>query len=63
MPNVVPVVVIPLVGSALDSRQAPWAFVVLAGFVAVVGLANLREPSATTPGAQPHATGFRDHAE
>jgi predicted MFS family arabinose efflux permease len=62
-PNVVPVVVIPLVGSALDTRHAPWAFLVLAAFVAAAGLLNLRQPSATAPGSQPHATGFRDHAE
>jgi MFS transporter, DHA1 family, putative efflux transporter len=44
-PNVVPMVVIPLVGSALGSRYAPWAFFLLAAFVATAGLANLGKPS------------------
>jgi len=46
-PNVVPIFVIPLVGSALGSRHGPWAFLVLAAFVAAAGIANLREPPAT----------------
>ena len=46
-PNVVPIVVIPLVGSALGSRHGPWAFLMLAAFVAAAGIANLRQPSAT----------------
>jgi hypothetical protein len=50
-PNVVPIFVIPLVGSALGGRYAPWAFVLLAAFVAAAGLANLRQPSATAPGS------------
>jgi MFS family permease len=49
-PNVVPIVVIPLVGSALGSQYAPWAFVLLAAFVAAAGLVNLRQPSANAPG-------------
>jgi len=44
-PNVVPMVVIPLVGSALGTRYAPWAFFLLAAFVATAGLANLGKPS------------------
>jgi MFS family permease len=45
-PNVVPIVVIPLVGSALGSRSAPWAFVLLAAFVAAAGIVNCRQPPA-----------------
>src|SRR5215472_3825679 len=51
-PNVVPMVVIPLVGSALGSRYAPWAFLLLAAFVAAAGLANLRKPPADAPGSK-----------
>jgi MFS family permease len=40
-PNVVPMIVIPLVGSALARGNAPTAFVVLAAFVAVAGAVNL----------------------
>jgi hypothetical protein len=36
-PNIVPMLVIPLVGTALDHRQAPLAFALLAGFVALAG--------------------------
>ncbi len=43
-PNVVPMFVIPLVGTALDHQQAPLAFVLLAVFVAVTALVNLTEP-------------------
>lgn len=45
-PNVMPIVVIPLVGSVLGSRHAPWAFVALAAFVAAVGVASLHQPPA-----------------
>jgi len=62
-PNVVPIVVIPLVGSALDSRHAPWAFLALAAFVAAAGFANLRQPQPITLGRQGHATGSDDRAE
>jgi len=51
-PNVAPMVVIPLVGSALDSRYAPWAFLLLAAFVAAAGLANLGKPSEDAPGSR-----------
>jgi predicted MFS family arabinose efflux permease len=44
-PNVVPMVAIPLVGSALENGHAPLAFIVLAAFVAVVGVLNLSSPS------------------
>ena len=45
-PNVVPIFVIPLVGSALDTGHAPSAFVALAAFVAAAGIANMRQPQA-----------------
>jgi Major Facilitator Superfamily len=51
-PNVVPIVVIPLVGSALGSRSAPWAFVLLAAFIAAAGIVNFREPPAQVPGSR-----------
>jgi predicted MFS family arabinose efflux permease len=44
-PNVVPMVAIPLVGSALENGHAPLAFIVLAAFVAIVGVLNLSSPS------------------
>jgi predicted MFS family arabinose efflux permease len=43
-PNVVPMFVIPLVGTALDHRHAPFAFVLLAVFVAATALLNLTRP-------------------
>ena len=52
-PNVMPIVVIPLVGSVLASRYAPWAFVVLAVFVAAAGLASLHQPPASEPAPHP----------
>jgi hypothetical protein len=51
-----PVVVIPLVGSALGSRHAPWAFVALAAFVAAVGLASLHRPPASEAAPRPPVT-------
>ena len=55
-PNVVPMIVISFVGTALDNGQAPLAFVLLAAFVVLAGLFNLTEPSiradrATAPAA------------
>jgi predicted MFS family arabinose efflux permease len=44
-PNVVPMIVIPLVGSALDHGHAPLAFVLLAAFAAVAAALNLTAPS------------------
>jgi len=44
-PNVVPMFAIPLVGSALSQHNAPFAFVLLAVFVAFAGLLNLTAPS------------------
>jgi len=41
-PNVIPIVVIPLVGSALSSGHGTWAFLILAAFVAAVAMTNLR---------------------
>jgi predicted MFS family arabinose efflux permease len=43
-PNVVPMIVIPFVGSALDHGHAPLAFVLLAVFVGLAGVANLVPP-------------------
>ena len=43
-------------GSALDRQYAPWAFLMLAAFVAAAGIANLRQPPANTPGSHPHVT-------
>jgi len=48
-PNIVPIFVIPLVGSALGSRHASLAFLVLAAFVAVVAIANLRGMTPIAP--------------
>jgi hypothetical protein len=48
-PNVVPIVVIPLVGSALGSRHGTAAFLILAAFVAAVAIANLRQPPESAP--------------
>ena len=48
-PNVMPIAVIPLVGSVLGGRHAPWAFVALAAFVAAVGVASLHQPPASEP--------------
>jgi DHA1 family chloramphenicol resistance protein-like MFS transporter len=44
-PNVVPMVVIPFVGTALDHGHAPLAFVLLAAFVVLAGLGNLSDPA------------------
>ena len=52
-PNVMPIVVIPLVGSVLGGPHAPWAFVVLAAFVAAVGLVSLHRPPAGKPAPHP----------
>jgi hypothetical protein len=41
-PNVIPIVVIPLVGTALGSRHGSSAFLILAVFVAAVAIASLR---------------------
>jgi len=43
-PNIVPMLVIPLVGTALDHRNAPLAFALLAAFVAFAGFVNLSAP-------------------
>jgi len=40
-PNLVPMLVIPLIGSALASGHASWAFVLLAAFVALSGIASI----------------------
>jgi len=57
-PNVVPMVVIPVVGSALTHRHAPLALVLLAVVVALAGAVNLTAPTvrASTPGGSgdPH---------
>jgi DHA1 family inner membrane transport protein len=45
-PNVIPIIVIPLVGSALAHGHGPLALVLLAVFVALAGAANLRAPVA-----------------
>jgi hypothetical protein len=50
-PNVVPMIVIPIVGSALDHGHAPLAFILLAAFVAVVAVLNLTAPSVATEAA------------
>jgi DHA1 family inner membrane transport protein len=55
-PNVVPIVVIPLVGSALGSRHGTSAFLILAAFVAAVAIANLRRPPESTPASEAHVT-------
>jgi predicted MFS family arabinose efflux permease len=44
-PNVVPIFVIPLVGSALDQGHASLALILLAVFVASAGVANVRAPA------------------
>jgi hypothetical protein len=44
-PNVVPMLLIPLVGNALDHGHAPLALVLLAAFVAAAGALNLTVPS------------------
>ena len=44
-PNVVPMVVIPLVGSALDHGHAPLALILTAAFVALAAVLNLTPPS------------------
>ena len=54
-PNVVPIVVIPLIGSALSGRNGTWAFLILAAFVAAVAVANLRQPPEGRPGPEPSA--------
>lgn len=47
-PNVFPIVVIPLIASALGSHHGPWAFLVLAAFVAAAPVANLRQMTPAT---------------
>ena len=47
-PNVVPMLVIPLVGTALDHHSAPLAFALLGGFVALAGALNFTAPHAAT---------------
>jgi predicted MFS family arabinose efflux permease len=54
-PNVVPIVVIPLVGSALGSGHGTSAFLILAAFVAAVAIAGLHQPPERTPGSDAHA--------
>jgi hypothetical protein len=53
-PNVIPIVVIPLVGSALGSRHGTSAFLILAAFVAAVAIANLRQPLERAPASEAH---------
>lgn len=50
-PNLVPMVVVPLVGAALGGGYGPAAFAVLGVFVALAGLANVRPPAVQTGGA------------
>jgi predicted MFS family arabinose efflux permease len=45
-PNVVPIFLIPIVGTALDHGHAPLALLLLAAFVACAGAVNLTAPSA-----------------
>jgi predicted MFS family arabinose efflux permease len=52
-PNVVPMIVIPFVGSALDHGHAPLAFVLLAAFVGLAGIANLIPPTRRQEAAAP----------
>jgi len=54
-PNVVPIVVIPLVGSALGSGHGTSAFLILAAFVAAVAIAGLHQPPESTPASDAHA--------
>lgn len=54
-PNVVPIFVIPLIGSALGSHEGTPAFLILAAFVAAVAIVNLRQPPETTPAPQSRA--------
>jgi predicted MFS family arabinose efflux permease len=56
-PNVVPMVVIPLVGSALDHGHAPLAFILLAAFVAVAAVLNLTSPALARDAAPAPSTG------
>jgi hypothetical protein len=51
-PNVVPMFVIPLVGSALDHHHPAPAFVLLAAFVALAGVTNLSAPRSPALSAQ-----------
>jgi MFS family permease len=53
-PNVVPIIVIPLVGSALSSGHGKWAFLILAAFVAAVAVVNLRQPPESKSESEPH---------
>ena len=50
-PNVVPMLVIPFVGTALDHHRAPLAFALLGGFVALAGALNLSAPHTARKGA------------
>jgi hypothetical protein len=52
-PNVVPMIVIPIVGAALDNGHAPLALILLAAFVAVAALLNLTSPAAAKREAAP----------
>ena len=54
-PNLVPMLVIPLVGTALGHHRAPVAFALLGGFMAVAGALNLTAPHAATEAAAARA--------
>jgi hypothetical protein len=43
--NAMPIAVIPLIGSALEGGHGERAFLILAAFVAVAGVLNLRPPT------------------
>ena len=43
--NAVPIVAVPAVGSALEKGNGELAFAILAAFVAVAGLLNVRPPT------------------
>ncbi len=47
-PNVVPMVVVPLIGIALAHHEATLAFALLGGFVALAGVLNLTAPHAAS---------------
>jgi MFS transporter, DHA1 family, inner membrane transport protein len=55
-PNVVPMIVIPFVGSALDHGHAPLAFILLAAFVAVAAVLNLTAPTLAAKAAPATST-------
>ncbi len=56
-PNVVPMVVIPIVGAALDNGHAPLALILLAAFVAIAALLNLTSPVAAREAAAAPSAG------